>query len=141
MDYANLASTRNRENPFSRFLGAETIRITHGQAEAILSVKPEHTNMYGIIHGGCLYTLADIAAGSAVASHGCKAVTATGEYLYLAPAKTARVKAIAKTIKQGHHLAVTEVDLLSEDGIHIGRATFVHMVLESYNSEIQEAMS
>lgn len=130
MGTKELIYSRNTENPFSVYIGVQTVKIEAGYAETILPVRQEHLNMYGIVHGGCLYTLADIAAGSAVASHGCKAVTASGEYHYLGAAKGAReIKAIAKTVKFGRTLVISDVELLTDTGVLVGKGTFTHCIL------------
>ena len=83
MDYNELAKQRNEQNHFARYIGIVTTKIEKGYAEAVLTVKPEHMNAMNIVHGGCIYTLADVATGSAAASLCSQAVTTSGEYHYL----------------------------------------------------------
>ena len=87
MDYNELAKQRNEQNHFARYIGIVTTKIEKGYAEAVLTVKPEHMNAMNIVHGGCIYTLADVATGSAAASLCSQAVTTSGEYHYLYSAK------------------------------------------------------
>lgn len=136
MDYEVLKATRNQDNPFARYIGASVTEISHGHAEVSLTPSDEHVNILGTIHGGCLYTLADIAAGSAVASLGCRAVTATGEYHYFSPGRNGDViKATAEIIKAGKTLVTTEVTLRTEAGDILGKATFVHTILKSQHTD------
>ncbi|MBQ5708843.1 MAG: PaaI family thioesterase, partial [Anaerotignum sp.] len=80
MDYNKLIEMRDRENPFSVFLGIKTTKIEKGYAEVELALRPEYMNPTNVVHGGCLYTLGDVASGAAAASFGTKAVTISGEY-------------------------------------------------------------
>ena len=54
----------NMKNNFVRYCGIEMQESTdfgHSQ----INIMPEHLNLYGIVHGGLLYTMADAAAGAA----------------------------------------------------------------------------
>ncbi len=136
MDYETLKATRNQENPFALYIGASVTEISHGHAEVSLLPGNTHSNLLGTVHGGCLYALADIAAGSAIASLDCLAVTATGEYHYFLPGqKGSAIKAIAEIVKAGKTLVTTEVTLKSESGDVLGKAIFVHTILKSQHSD------
>ena len=136
MDYETLKAIRNQENPFALYIGASITEISHGHAEVSLLPGNTHSNLLGTVHGGCLYALADIAAGSAVASLDCLAVTATGEYHYFSPGRKGSViKAVAEIVKVGRTLVTTEVAIKSGDGDVLGRATFVHAILKQQNSD------
>lgn len=127
MNYKNLIQMRDQENPFSVFLGIKTTKIEEGYAEVELKLRPEYLNPTKGIHGGCLYTLGDVASGAAAASFGTKAVTVSGEYHYLAAAKnTEKVKACAKCIKRGKTLVFFDVELTDDQNNLVGKGTFVY---------------
>ena len=126
MDYKKLAEQRTRSNPFALFVGINITKIEEGYAEVELKLRPEHLNPVGIVHGGCLYTMADVVTGAACASLGTQAVTVSGEYHYLAPAP-ANMKvatAAAKCIKSGKTICVFDVEVFAEDRTVIGKGTF-----------------
>lgn len=127
MNYEKLIQMRDRQNPFSVFLGIKTTKIENGYAEVELKLKPEYLNPTKVVHGGCLYTLGDVASGAAAASFGTKAVTISGEYHYLAAAKnTEKIKACAKCIKPGKTLVFFDVELTDDHGNLIGKGMFVY---------------
>ena len=55
-------------------VGIELIEIGPGRAKAKLEVGPEHLNGLGILQGGAIFTLADLALAAASNSHGTAAV-------------------------------------------------------------------
>ena len=110
MDYNELAKQRNEQNHFARYIGIVTTKIEKGYAEAVLTVKPEYMNTMNIVHGGCIYTLADVATGSAAASLCSQAVTTSGAY--------------SKCIKNGKNVLLFDVEIKSDDDNIIGKGTF-----------------
>ena len=127
MNFRKLVELRNRENPFASYVGIVTTKIQEGYAEAELTVQPQHRNPTGVLHGGCLYTLADVVTGSAAASFGTHAVTVSGEYHYLSAAeKTNKVRAYAKCLKQGKKIVVFDVELTDDAGNLLGKGIFTY---------------
>jgi len=125
MDFEKLRQQRNRENPFAALVGIEVTQIAPGFAEATLTVRPELLNPVNTAHGGCLYTLADVAANAAATSFGTKAVTVSGEYHYLAAAPNAQtLTAQATCLHGGKTILPVEVEVRTEDGTRVGKSTF-----------------
>lgn len=46
-------------NPFSKLLEMELLEVGEGYAKGRAPLKTEYTNIYGGMHGGCSYALAD----------------------------------------------------------------------------------
>lgn len=131
MDYNKLIKLRNLENPFAAYVGIVTTKIEKGYAEVELVIRPEHLNPINVVHGGCLYTLADVVTGSAAASFGTQTVTVSGEYHYLAPARNAKkITAIAKCLKYGSTVLFFDVEVFSEDGTILGKGIFTSFRLK-----------
>ena len=63
------------QNPFIEYLHAQVVPTQGGGVRLELTVEEEHTNLYGIVHGGVLMTLADTAAGAACLALNKKGVT------------------------------------------------------------------
>ena len=125
MDYNKLVEQRNRENPFAAYVGIVTTKIEDGYAEA------EHMNPVNIVHGGCLYTLADVVTGAAASSFGTQTVTVSGEYHYLTSAKdTKKIKAHAKCLKRGKTLVTFDVEVTDDNGNLVGKGTFTSYRLQ-----------
>ena len=131
MDYTKLVELRNRENPFAAYVGIKTTKIEDGYAEAELTLRPEHLNPVHVVHGGCLYTLADVVTGAAAASLGTQTVTVSGEYHYLTSVKDAKkIKARAKCIKRGKKLVTFDVEITDDVGNLVGKGMFTSYRLQ-----------
>ena len=116
-------------DPFSLY---NHIRITElyedGTAVGELTVHPESLNPYGIVHGGCLATLADTVAGTAVLAGGYKCVTLSYSFNFLRPATGARIHCTATPQKVGSSVSVMDVTLTNDQGkvVATGNFTFFH---------------
>lgn len=112
MDYKKLRDTRNSSNPFAQRLGIFVEEIGPGYARAVKDITAEDANPVGVAHGGCYFSLADTACGSAMASHGYYAVTVNASYNFLRSAKLGdHLVAEARETKPGRTLCFYEVEI------------------------------
>ncbi len=58
-----MAGERLTRSPFSGFVGAHLEETGEGYVRVSLAVGPEHTNPYGVMHGGVVTTLMDSSMG------------------------------------------------------------------------------
>ncbi len=113
------------ENTYAKTIGLEMLELREGYAEGRIPVKEESKNPLGTMHGGCLYSLADIVSGTAATLRGNYVTTVSGEFSYLRPAvDTEYVTAKAREIRFGKNLAVYRVDLVDDAGTVLDIATF-----------------
>jgi acyl-CoA thioesterase len=70
----------------SRALGMELLEARAGRARIRMMVRPDMTNGHGICHGGYMFLLADSTFAFACNSHNQRAVAASAEIHFLAPA-------------------------------------------------------
>jgi uncharacterized domain 1 len=66
----NPPASAHRPNPLSRdavaqYLGVELLTLETGHAIVQMEIQEKHLNLFGTVHGGILFTLADIAFGYA----------------------------------------------------------------------------
>jgi acyl-CoA thioesterase len=71
----------------ARDAGIRLLDIWPGGARTALTVAERHLNGHGIVHGGCLFFLADAAFAFACNSRGISTVAAGGDITYLRPAR------------------------------------------------------
>lgn len=129
-DYKNIREFRNAMNTFGDDLGIVTTKITAGHAECELPVTERFLNPIGSIHGGCLFTIADIAAGSAAASGGTLMTTVSSDFHFLTPGIGCRtLYAAADAIKEGKQICVYEVKVKDENGKILAEGTFTYFNL------------
>ncbi len=69
-------TTRNLigEDPFAAYLGVEVLEIKPGWARVRVRLSGDHLNFLGMVHGGVIFSLADVAFAAASNSFGSKAV-------------------------------------------------------------------
>ncbi len=129
---SELLSRVNKPGLFHAVSGI-TILSVHpdGTAEGVLNAAETSQNPHGTIHGGCLYTLADTVAGSAVAAAcGRPCVTANSSMEFLRPATGAKVFCSARPKKLGRILCVMDVTLTGENGKIAATGTFTFAITD-----------
>ena len=101
------------------FSYVNNIRVTKfnddGSVEGELTVTPQSLNALGIVHGGCMATLADAVAGHAANRHG-RCVTVNYAFNFLRPAKG--------TNKKIHCIALPEKVGVCMDTCHMSDAGY-----------------
>lgn len=119
------------ENTYMKFLGIELLEVKPGLALARMKYKRELTNPYGMLHGGSLYSLADIVAGTAACMSGYYVTTVTGSMNFMLPAEeTEYIYCEAVQLRYGKHLAVFEVKMKDDEGKLLDSGEFTFFITE-----------
>jgi len=103
------------DSPFHRAFGLTVEDASAGTVRLGWSAKEEHLNLQGLVHGGVLATLADVAMGLAVRSAiepGRRHVTIELGVHYLRPASPGDVHAVGRVVRVGRQIAFAEADVL-----------------------------
>lgn len=96
-----------------------------GGATVELDLTDELLNPLGMAHGGTIFSLCDIAAGTAAASHGPVAVTLDSNIHYYRPGRLGKtLTAYATERKRGRSTAVYLVDVYDDEEKHVADAVF-----------------
>lgn len=121
-----LMDRMNAPGQFSAEIHVRVTRLSPGHAEGVLEVHPENLNVLGIVHGGCLATLADTLAGLCVAATGCHCVTASYSMNFLRPATGKKICCAARAEKLGRQISVVRAELTNDAGepVAVGDFTF-----------------
>ena len=132
--YKREALLHNKEciDAYSKNLGIVFAEIKPGMAKAVMQLKKEVVNPIGSIHGGALFSLADIVAGVAVNANGVNVTTLDSNIQYLAPAFLDRTKTLtakATTKKAGKTIHVMEVDITDDNNTLIASSSFTFFVM------------
>lgn len=130
MDKAEL----EQMNAANAFVHHNYIRIAHTEpdrAQAVLDIVPESRNLYGMLHGGAYYTLADCACGYACRMDGRKYVTLQGGLNFLKGASSGRVTAQAKVRHRGKTTCLVEVEITGEGGALLAKGDFTFFCVEA----------
>ena len=112
-------------NLYIQELKIEILEIERGYVRGRLTVTEHVLNPYGSVHGGCLYSLADITAGLAASTYGVCSSTIDGTMEYILPAiDTDYILCEAKEIRQGMHVSQYEAFLYDDKGQLVDKAVF-----------------
>lgn len=126
MDFKKLAEKRIESNPFAKLTGCVVTDISLGKAIVEHQVVKDSMNPSGSVHGGLMFTMADIAAGSAASSYGEVCTTVNSTFDYLRPAlNSEKIIATAEEIKHGKRFMVFRVEVTDQDGLLLSCGTFV----------------
>lgn len=128
INYDLLKETRNKTNEFGKHNGITIEEIKEGYAKVSMLVQPFHMNPIGSVHGGCIFTMADLAAGTAAASHEKAATTVNADAHFLRPAiNSQKLYAEAIELKRGKRILVYEATVSDQDDNLLFKGTFTYM--------------
>lgn len=119
-----MRSLVNQSDGYARHSHVTITHMEPGGAEGVLDLAPEVLNPMGIVHGGCLATLADTVTGAAAHSTGLKCVTLNCTMNYLRPAVGRQIFCKAKVQKSGRTIQVCEAVLTNDQGEAVATGTF-----------------
>ena len=99
---------------YASHLGIELETLEEGYARARMSVQPLHSNMYGMVHGGAIFSLADFVFQAASNSHGVLAVAVQANITYLQAPRTKILCAEASEVSRTRRLATYSIRVTEE---------------------------
>jgi uncharacterized protein (TIGR00369 family) len=118
-------------SPFHSSFGVTVERARRGEVQLGWEARAEHRNLQGLVHGGVLATLVDIAMGLAVRSvvgASRRHVTIDLTVHYLRPTRPGRLDAIGTTIRVGSQIAFAEGSVVDAGGRAFVRAMGTYSV-------------
>nr|WP_326184995.1 PaaI family thioesterase [uncultured Oscillibacter sp.] len=125
MDFQKIADYRNTHNPYAQRLGILVEELGAGRARVTKTVTAEDLNSLGRAHGGIYFSVADIACGSAMATHGYVAVTVNASYNFFRSANVGdKLTAEATEVKSGKTICVYDVRITDQNGALLGTGSF-----------------
>lgn len=140
LNYEQIMYARNRDNFFAQLIGISIIEMKRGFARGRLEVTKKLKNPIGSVHGGCLYTLADVVCGAAASSYGFQVTTLDSSFHYLRAGleKTEVLYGTADVVKHGKRIIVLETKIADQTGRVLCTGTFTYMSLGKYLPYIDE---
>jgi acyl-CoA thioesterase len=105
------------QEPFARKLGLKLLALDDGYSLVEMMVTQEMENIFGITHGGALFSLIDEAFETASNSHGTVAVALSMTVNYMAPPVTGtRLTAEAREYSRTRKTANYDIKVHDEQG-------------------------
>ena len=106
----------NARNPFISHNHIKVEDIGRDRAVLFLDIGEDSRNVYGLVHGGAIYAMADNAAGCAVSTDGRSYVTQSSSMHFLRNQADGTVRAEARIRHRGRTTVLAAVDVTGEDG-------------------------
>jgi len=122
----------------SAFHAGFGISVKHAAAGEVRlgwEARPDHRNLQGLVHGGILATLVDIAMGLAVRTvvgPTRRHVTIDLHVQYLRPARPGRLEALGSVVRVGTHVGFAEGSVVDAAGRLLVRASGTYSVTEDH---------
>lgn len=102
---------------FAQHLGIRWVEWGKGRAVADLDVSEFMLNAHGTLHGGVIFTLADVVFAAACNSYGKSAVALSMNIGFLSPGFPGnRIRAIAEEVKRGGKTGWYRIQVENEEG-------------------------
>ena len=106
---------RVQQNGFMTYNHIEMEHVEPDRAVFRLEIRPESRNVYGMVHGGAIYTLADNATGSAAHTDGRHYVTQNGSLHFLKNQEEGIIRAVAQVRHRGRSTVLVDVDVVGAE--------------------------
>ena len=122
-------------SPFHAGFGISVEHAAAGEVRLVWEARPDHRNLQGLVHGGILATLADIAMGLAVRTvvgPTRRHVTIDLHVHYLRPARPGRLEALGSVVHVGTHVGFAEGSVTDAAGRLLVRASGTYSVTEDH---------
>lgn len=124
-------------NPFAKYLGMKLTKVEEGFASGTVPMKKEHSNVYGGMHGGCVFAMADTIAGIAAASYGHMVTTLDTSFNYLEAIRDTReVICEARVVRHGGRITVLNVEIFDDKGRLVCNGGFTYFNIPKQNSSM-----
>ena len=123
-DLEQMTMERLKRNGFMNYNHIEMERVEPDRAVFRLEIRPESKNIYGMVHGGAIYTLADNATGSAAHTDGRNYVTQSGTLHFLRNQREGIIRAQARVRHRGRSTVLVAVDVVGDDGTLLASGEF-----------------
>lgn len=105
-----------KKDMFAAYNGIELLEAEKGRARVKMDITENHRNGLGIVHGGAIFTLADLAFAAASNSHGTVAVSINANISNMKAVSEGTLYAEAREISINHKLGTYTVDVTNEKG-------------------------
>ena len=104
-----------KKDNYAALAGIELLDVSVGRAKAMLEIRDEHRNIFGTVHGGAIFTLADFVFGVASNSHGTVSVAVNSCISFFKAISEGKLYAEAREISFHPKIASYIVDVTNDN--------------------------
>ncbi len=118
---------------FAGVLGMEFTHLGPDHVEAVLAVRQEHKQPWGIVHGGAVMTLADTVSGAGAymnLARGQETVTVELKINLIGAVRDGTIRAEARPLHRGRTTSIWEARITDEAGRLVAVSLSTHLVLD-----------
>jgi acyl-CoA thioesterase len=105
-----------KNDKFGEHVGIALLEVSVGSAKVKMEIKDYHLNSHKTVHGGAIFTLADLAFAVASNSHGTIAASINANISYMKAATTGTLIAEAKEVAINPKLATYTIHVTDDAG-------------------------
>ena len=105
-----------KNDRFAQHSGIELLEIAPGRAKARMTITDAHLNGVNVVHGGAIFTLADLAFAAASNSHGTVAVAINVSITFMKAGTTGTLWAEARELSRNFKLGSYTVEVKDDAG-------------------------
>ena len=113
----NILNLIREKDTFALKLGIEILEAADGHSKVTMSMDEGTANALGNVHGGAIFSLADMALATAANSEGVVSVAIEANIHYMAPCVSeGRLYATARKVHETRRLGYFHVEVFREEG-------------------------
>ncbi len=101
---------------FARHCGIELVEVAEGRATTRMKIEDRHLNGVNVVHGGAIFSLADLAFAAASNSHGTVAVAINASIWYVKAGLSGTLHAHAREVSLNPKLATYSIEITDDAG-------------------------
>jgi acyl-CoA thioesterase len=105
-----------KNDRFAQHSGIELLEIGAGRAKAKMAITDSHLNGVNLVHGGAIFTLADLVFAAASNSHGTVAVAINASIWFVKAAREGTLYAEATETSRNPKLATYSIKVTDDAG-------------------------
>ena len=132
--YKAIVRDRVENSPFYRHMRLEVTGLGPGWATFRMPIDEHLWNVNGIVHGGAITSIADAAAGVALATRLDAAterpITIELKINFCAPVRQGELLARGEVVQKGSRIAISEVEVTDSEGRLVAKGLSTYMVIE-----------
>lgn len=105
-----------KNDRYAALSGIELLEVSEGRAKARMRIKDHHLNGVDLVHGGAIFTLADLVFAAASNSYGTVAVAINAAIWFVKAAREGTLFAEAREISRNPKLATYAIEVKDDAG-------------------------
>jgi acyl-CoA thioesterase len=116
-DMQKLLAEKFSEEPYAKLFGIDLVELDFGRALVKMEIKEEMMNLFGMAHGGAVFSLLDAAFELAANSYGTVAVALSMSVNYINPAlKGKTLFAEAREVSRSSRISTYDLEVKGSGG-------------------------